>query len=222
MGAARAKELTREMQRRLLELYAIEQLADVHDFVTHDSAFVASMEGDTHRPAVEKLLIVEEEGELSVSLFLDPAMLARLDAGDGLDRLTHHSVADFWNLAEGVSHFTFLAWSAAQDRAVSPLELELQAEVDKFVLAALAARAERPNHALLPLHRLQFEEATLDPALAGDERDRYATANRYAKDYCWELAGTLAAARHNELRTELRRFYRLSRNDKFHRIAALG
>jgi hypothetical protein len=149
-------------------------------------------------------------------------MLARLDAGDGLDRLTHRSVADFWNLAEGVSHFTFLAWSAAQDRPVSPLELELQAEVDKFVLAALAARAQRPNHALLPLHHLQFEAATLDPALSGDERERYVTASRYAKDYCRELAGCLADARHDELRTELRRFYRMSRNDKLHRIAGLG
>lgn len=222
MIPSRAKQLTREMQRRLLELYAIEQVADVHGFVTTDRTFVESVEGDAHRPTPEKLLIVEESGELSVSLFLDPEMLARLDAGDGLDRLTHHSVADFWNLAEGVSHFTFLAWSAAHDRPVSPLELELQAEVDKFVLAAQATGAERPNHALLPLHRLQFEHATLDPTLGREERDRYATASRYAKDYCWELAGRLAAARHDELRTELRRFYRMSRNDKFHRIAALA
>lgn len=222
MQGSRATQLTREMQRRLLDLYAIEHAADVHGFVTTDRRFVESIEGDAHRPTPEKLLVVEEPGELSVSLFLDPALLKRLAAGDGLDRLTHHSVADFWNLAEGVSHFTFLTWSAAHGRPVSPLELELQAEVDKFVLAALAARSEHPQHALLPLHRLQFQETTFDPALKDGERDRYTTASRYASDYCRELAGQLAAARHAELRTELRRFYRLSRNDKFHRIAALG
>jgi len=210
------------MQRRLLDLYEIEPVADVRHFVTTDRAFVEAVEGPRHRPTTEKLLVAQDAGGLSVSLYLDPGMLARLDAGCGLDELTHRSVEDFWDIAEGVSHFTLLAWCAAHDRAVSALEMELQAEVDKFVLAALAARVERPNYALLPLHRLQFDHAQFDPALTHDEHDRYATANRYARRYCRELAARLAAARHYDVRAELRRFYRLSREQKFRRIAALA
>lgn len=215
-----AQQLPGEMQRRLLELYAIEAAPDVQPFVTGNQAFVAALEGAAHRPTREKLLIVEAPDELSVSLYLDPAMLARL-AATGLEPLREHSVADFWELAEGVSHFTLLAWSAACERPVSALELELQAEVDKFVLAVEAARAEFPNQALLPLHYLQFERAGFDPALPPEERERYATASAYAGRYCRRLSTLLAGAQHAELRTELRRFYRLSRNDKFHRIAAL-
>lgn len=222
MSAQRGARLSAEMQRRLLDLYEIERVADVRRFVTTDRAFVEAVEGPRHRPSTEKLLVAQDAAGLSVSLYLDAGVLARLDAEGGLDALTHRSVEDFWDVAEGVSHFTMLAWCAAHDRAVSALEMELQAEVDKFVLAAIAARAERPNHALLPLHRLQFDHAQFDPALAGDEHERYTTANRYAKRYCRELAERLAAERHEDVRTELRRFYRLSREDKFRRIAALA
>jgi hypothetical protein len=222
MRAERAARLSAEMQRRLVELYSIDEVAEVEGFVATDRAFVEAMEGSRHRPASEKLLVVQAPGELSVSLYLDAEMLERLDEAGGLDLLTHETVADFWDVAEGVSHFTLLAWSAAHDRAVSALELELQAEVDKFVLAALAARGERPQQVLAPLHRLLFERAQLDPALADEERTRYAIASRYAGRYCRALSARLAVRRADEVRAELRRFYRLSRGDKFHRIAALG
>ncbi|MEW6690645.1 MAG: hypothetical protein AB1452_16325, partial [Pseudomonadota bacterium] len=80
----------------------------------------------------------------------------------------------------------------------------------------------RPSHALLPLQRLQFERAELDPRLAAHERERYATASRLAQRYCRALAARLAAAPREQVHAELRRFYRLSRDDKFHRIAALA
>ena len=64
-------------------------------------------------------------------------------------RLDGENLADFWSALEGVSHFTYYAWNAARDKSVSLFELELQAEVDKFVTTSKAAapadgpRAER-------------------------------------------------------------------------------
>ncbi|HWP94946.1 MAG TPA: hypothetical protein VNL72_04355 [Gammaproteobacteria bacterium] len=212
--------LSGELQARLLELYALDHVADVRCFMTTDRALVHTLEGAAHRPANEKLLIAQEADELFVSLFLDPELLERLAREYPRQGVTHATVADFWDLAEGVSHFTLLAWSAAHAREVSALELELQAEIDKFVLAALAARAERPGHVLLPLHRLQFTCTTLDPLLTPAERERYATANRYAARYCLALASRLGGAQRSECLAELRRFYRLPRGEKLRHIAA--
>ena len=38
---------------------------------------------------------------------------------------------------EGVSHFLYLIWNASFDRSVTLLEMELQAEIDKFVMLGI-------------------------------------------------------------------------------------
>ena len=61
-------------------------------------------------------------------------------------RLNENNVADYWTALEGVSHFTYYAWNAARDKPVSLFELELQAEVDKFVTTGILLR----EHGLEP------------------------------------------------------------------------
>ena len=54
-------------------------------------------------------------------------------------RSTRTTCADYCTALEGVSHFHYLVWSLARGRNVSLLELELQAEVDKYATRAGAA-----------------------------------------------------------------------------------
>ncbi len=85
-------------------------------------------------------------GELALSLYLDPALLRRLEAADPLERLHGGNVADCLTALEGVSHFLYLVWNASHDRAVSLLELEMQAEVDKFIVSHWLLRRQVPGH----------------------------------------------------------------------------
>ncbi len=50
-----------------------------------------------------------------------------------------------WTALEGVSHFVYLAWNAGHDKPVSLLELEMQAEVDKYVGSYWLMRRQLPG-----------------------------------------------------------------------------
>jgi hypothetical protein len=205
------------LQTLVRDFYALELTHDVRDFVTTD-ADVASRIDREGRPADEKLLIEEHGGEASVCLYLDAELVGRLAHDDPNERLHSANLEDFLTALEGVSHFVYYAWNAALDKSVTLLEMELQAEVDKFVATTLLLQrqGERPPQAL---HRLLFDLPRLDPRLAEQEVDRYRQANRYAARYCAQLgAGLAQASAAAHVQSELRRFYRLPQAAKIEHI----
>ena len=117
-----------------------------------------------------------------------------------------------------MSHFLYLAWNAAHDKPVSLLELELQAEVDKYVASHLLLRHQCPGHFPLELRRVLFERARLDPCLSAARAHLYREASLYAERFCRRLehrlartrAGSAAGVADREVFAELRRFYRLT------------
>jgi len=206
-------------QTLLSELYALDVAYEVDDFLTTDAEFARALDAGGHE-LDEKLLIAETDGEAEVSLYLEPRVLERLERKDPLAKLDADNLEDFWTVFEGVSHFTYYAWNAQLEKSVTLLELELQAEVDKYVATALllARQGQRPPRGL---HDWLFEMPRLDERLDGDERERYRRANRYAGKYCRKLAPAIARGRADEAtRTELRRFYRFSQPSKLAHIDA--
>src|SRR5262249_29206554 len=116
----------------------------------------------------------------------------------------------------GVSHFVYLAWNARRRRPVSALELELQAEVDKYVTCLLLLWPRVGG-----LRPRLFDAFTLDPACEAVERERYLVANTNARAYAARLeARYLDGGRVHDMIDELRRFYRLGAAEKLAYIAA--
>jgi hypothetical protein len=153
-----------------------------------------------------------------VCLYLDAELVGRLAHDDPNERLHSANLEDFLTALEGVSHFVYYAWNAALDKSDTLHEMELQAEVDKFVATTLLLQrqGERPPQAL---HRLLFDLPRLDPRLAEQEVDRYRQANRYAARYCAQLgAGLAQASAAAHVQSELRRFYRLPQAAKIEHI----
>ncbi|MDX1561944.1 MAG: hypothetical protein R3305_03415 [Gammaproteobacteria bacterium] len=207
------------MQSCLTELYGLDLAYCVDDFLITDRT-LAQILGGVQRPRDEELLIVEDEQGAEVSLFLEQALVERLEQDNPVDSLSHNNLADFLVAFEGVSHFTYFAFKASKDECVSRLELELQAEVDKFVAAALLLARQYPR---LPprLHEWLFSAPRLHDDLSDEEAERYNRANHYAARYCQRLWPSLVAdASGDELRHELRRFYRLPRPQKIGHIEA--
>jgi hypothetical protein len=207
--------LLAKLQTLLGDLYALDQSYSVDDFVTSDAALAQSLDGGGRR-IDEKLLIAEADGEADVALYLDHALLERLAARDPLESLTADNLGDFWAALEGVSHFTYYAWNAEREKSVTLFELELQAEVDKFVATDRLLR-EQHGQEPVSLHRWLFDLPTLDERLEGAELERYRRANRYAGKYCRKLAPALARDDDSAER-DLRRFYRLSQTSKLAHI----
>ncbi len=207
------------LQALLSDLYALDLAYEVDDFVTTDSELARALDAGG-RELDEKLLIAETDGEADVSLYLDHGVLERLAQSDPFERLDADNIEDFWTVFEGVSHFTYYAWNAQREKSVTMLEMELQAEVDKYVATTLllVRQGQRPPRRV---HHWLFEMPRLDERLDGDELERYRRANRWAAKYCRRLGSAIASGAPGEAaRTELRRFYRLSQASKIEHIDA--
>jgi len=211
--------LLSRLQSLIGGIYDVSIAHDVYDFlVTDRERLPAAARGGT---AEEELIVAQPaEGgdELALSLYLDPALLGRLAREDPLVRLHTGNVADWWTALEGVSHFLYLAWNAGHDKPVSLLELEMQAEVDKYVASYWLLRRQLPTRFPAELRRVLFARTRVDPRVAAERAPLYREASRYADRFCGRLEQALArtrgcpgeGSRDSAVLAELRRFYRLN------------
>ncbi|HZO22252.1 MAG TPA: hypothetical protein VFB37_07070 [Steroidobacteraceae bacterium] len=207
--------ILKQLQDLIGDIYDVSIAHDVYDFlVTDRRRLPAAARANT---ATDEELIVAQpvegsEGEIAMSLYLDPELLERLKRADPMVRLHDGNVADYWTALEGVSHFLYLAWNAGHDKPVSLLELEMQAEVDKYVASYWLMRRQFPDRFPAELFRLLFERTRIDPRLAAGREDLYREASRYAQKFCRRLEGSLKRTRGApaEVLAELRRFYRFT------------
>ena len=211
--------MLRSLQGLLTEIYDIPLDYEVTDFVLTDRrqlphALQSSVSD-------EQLLVAEDSDTLWIGLYLEPAVLARLASENPLEALHTGNIGDYWTALEGVSHFVYLTWNAAQDRSVTHLELELQCEIDKYVTSLWLLKEQNPQRFPAELHHVLFERTRVDAELAGDRIGMYRDANAYAARFCRRLAHTLRASGRDDRAAalgELRQFYRLTRQRKLEHI----
>jgi hypothetical protein len=209
--------LLARLQRGLETLYRVATGVDVGDFVLDATARSAALDASARTPR-EQLLLTEDGGELSVGLFVDADVVATLERHDPAHALGDHNTGDFLLAIEGVSHFVYVVWCAHAERSVSALELELQAEVDKYITCLLTGDAgdAASRHWR---HRL-YEDVVFEPDLDEVERDRYHAANENARRFAASLERRFVARRGiTDMLAELRHFYRLSLASKLDHIA---
>jgi hypothetical protein len=194
----RERALAAAVQRSLERLYQLDRVADVKAFV--------QPAGDGER---EALLVREsEDGTVEMALRLPNLGKKELDVGSDAD------LDPLCQIIEGVSHFVYLADRAIGGREATQLEMELQAEVDKYVVlaASLGALDERRSARL----RARLYDAVSFEHAAGTELgERYRLANELAARFVFRLEQRyLATRRFGEMRGELRRFYRMGQEEK--------
>ncbi len=211
------------LQQLIGGIYDLGVAYDVYDFLVTDRARLPPQV--RARVSAEDLIVAQSGEEIAMSLYLDPALLERLGREDPMVRLHERNVADWWTALEGVSHFLYLAWNASFDRPVSLLELEMQAEVDKYVASYWLMRRQSPQHFPAELRRLLFDRSRIDPRLADGREELYRHASGYAERFCRRLEQLLHGARgrtEDEVLAELRRFYRYTNARKRAHIERLA
>jgi hypothetical protein len=163
----------------------------------------------------EALLLMESGEELHVALFLDEGVLQQLGR-DASEPWSARRLSGFCAAAEGVSHFLYLAQRAGRGGQVSQLELEAQAELDKYLAVLLQLWATGRRASSPALRRELFEKCEFRTGLAPAERDRYRLASALAAACAKALeARYVIAGRLDSLVREARRLYRLSGGEKF-------
>jgi hypothetical protein len=198
------------LQQGLEAMYRATTGVAIADFVVDERARDAA--GVARAPR-EQLLVAADGDGVAIGLYVDRDVLAHLDAHDPARALGDHNAQAFLYALEGVSHFVYTVWCAQRERTISALELELQAEIDKWVTCLLVTDVAAETSAAW--RRRLFGEVTFDEDLDDDERARYRAANDNAARYArWLEERYVAPRRIPELLGELRRFWRLPLAEK--------
>ena len=215
----------RGLQSLLGRLYDVELPYDVYDFLVTDRGTVGCSEPQNDRRELDEALLLAETADgAGVALYLDPELLRRLEAANPHEALTEDNLADYCTALEGVSHFVYSTWRLERDSPVSLLELETQAEVDKyaatvFLLASQTGGESYPEQG----HARLFDRVSFDVRLEPDQYERYRTAHRCAANYCRGLERRFVnrgVARIEAMVRELRGFYRLRHDAKMRHALA--
>jgi hypothetical protein len=219
-------QLLRRMQTLLAQLYDAPVHEDVQDFVLSDRRHLCEAVGEQGGPeADEQVYVVEEEQGVRLGVFIDRNVLERLARRDPLEALDEDNLPDFCTALEGVSHFHYLVWSVARGRNVSLLELELQAEVDKYASAVALMTRQRSGRFPEALHARMFHAVSFLPQLDEITRSRYQEANRHAARFCRSLEERFLRSRRQRPElwlAELRQFFRRGHQEKIRQLAVSG
>ena len=214
----------RGLQSLLGRLYDVELNYDIYDFlVTDRSALGGLTPHNDARVNEEELLLAETPDGAGVSLYLDPGLLRRLEGADPVGALTENNLADYCTALEGVSHFVYSTWRLERDSPVSLLELETQAEVDKYAVTVFLLAGQQGGDYPAQVHARLFDRVSFDARLEPDQYHRYRTAHRCAAQYCRSLERrfvTRGEPRIEALVRELRKFYRLGSSAKLRHALA--
>jgi hypothetical protein len=214
----------RGMQSLLGRLYDVEVHYDVSDFLVTDRSALRHVTPENDSRALdEELLLAETVDGAGMSLYLDPRLLKRLENADPLGALTEGNLADYCTALEGVSHFVYSAWRLDRDASVSLLELETQAEVDKYAATVFLIAHQQGGPYPVQVHPRLFDRVSFDARLEPEQYHRYRTAHRCAAQYCRRLERRFVQrgqARIEGLVRELRKFYRLGSTAKLRHALA--
>jgi hypothetical protein len=194
----RVRAIAARVQCALERLYRLDRVVSVEGFV------LGAASGER-----EALLLREgADGDLEVGVRL-PA-LPEPEANLELDTLCQ--------IIEGVSHFVYVVERARLGRAATQLEMEVQAEVDKWVVLAASIHSFDARRSATLRARLYEDFALLhdDTSEAGRElAERYRVANDVAHRFVRRLERDYVGhARFGELHAELWRFFHIGQEGK--------
>jgi hypothetical protein len=192
--------LAARVQHRLMDYYGLDPLPCV------DSFLVLGQDR-------ERLIICLKDDAVELALQL-PTAATGACGPVGLDGLCQ--------LIEGVSHFVLVAERARRELPTTQLELELQAEIDKFVILSGAAGDGVPElPAVRAMRRRLFEGVRFIHPCGTEKGDRYRLAHRLALRMVKVFERRyVARAQVVEMRRALRSFYRLGQTAKLSFAAA--
>lgn len=207
-------------QEQLQSIYEIDINHSVHDFLTTDKQIADHY---SYQNNDERLLIAEHEDGLDLSLYISEDVLNQLEDAHPVNLIKQGKHAEFCLLLEGVSHFLYVVWNAGYQRQITLLEMELQAEIDKFILMQSLIDTQQESDSINNLRAWLFENKSYDKQLDSNELERYEQANYYAGKYCMGLQQKYKLSGLNKrLLNDLRRFYRLSQQEKIRHINKLN
>jgi len=212
------KHVIRKIDQAIKNLYRLENQLPAESFLVTLRTPAQMVENALGGAA---LLVVDSsvgaEPGLEVGIYFDPEIKSLLAGFEKWPRAEWRTeqVHAFAVASEEVSHFNYLVENASRHQPVSAWEMELQGEIDRFVLAYLSQRHQRKSPSFEELFDRFFERYQWGAHLTEEKKSRYEDAHRHAKSVIAKLRPSFKDHRQwNKLIFELRKFYTASRSEK--------
>lgn len=216
------KTAIRRIDRAIKALNNVEHEHKAEDFIVRDPEPVGQPD-----PAGALYIRQEKDADsegVAVGIYFHPKVARELGSFPKweMEKLTFPQKQAFAVASEEVSHFNYLLRQVQSGREVSRFEMELQGEVDAFLLAFFATTGRgREMEAFDVAFRQAFEAYRLVEGLNSHEQDRYREANQSARQFLRKLREDLCRP---ETRAEalrrIRHFYRAGLHEKMSLVAA--
>ncbi len=214
------------LQEHLAMLYETPIAHSVMDYLVTDARVAHTLAADDatkDHDNQERLLLRQNVDDLEITLYIDDSILDALTTCDPYKHLDERNLNPFLVALEGVSHFQYLVWNAEHSKQVTQLEMELQAEVDKYVTASMFFDVQGSGPGNAAFHESMFNAVSFADGPEMETGQRYRAANHFAGKYCQRLSHRYPAQhREPSFINELRRFYRLPQNEKIRLIEKRG
>ena len=189
-------------------LYAIDTPYRAEDFLTNTHP-----EGSVQ---YDGALLIKQGPLLELGIYFSPTIqnqISHIPEDQNLATIPQGTLNAYLVTAEEISHFHYFLFHSEQGRPVSQLELEIQGEIDRFLLCFLSSK--NPETDFEPLVDTLFEHYRLRQNLAPEQVERYDVASSLAKNFVLKHLRQLKSERHREAMVGfLRRYYRMASREK--------
>lgn len=134
----------------------------------------------------------EKNDSLGLGIYLSPVVVRDLSTVEQAATWSPQQLAAFGVAAEEISHFHYVAHHAPTGRGVSQLELEVQGDVDRFLLTFFAKvkQTGSADAVFSELYEKLFEKFSL-AVVSEERRERYEQANLLARAFVLKHAAEL-------------------------------
>ena len=205
-------------QKLIEEIYGVDSGCNVVDYLIDTENYfkvIGNTEDQSLSKRAESLVIYEnDDSDITLGLYIDESVLVRL-ASSKKKGLTWENISDYCLMVEGISHFIHFIWRVNNQIPTTLLELEMQAEVDKFVICYLQLKGKNSFDTSYKLRNILFNQFHYYDNMKENDKGRYQQANDLGHSYCAFLEEKyIKNGKLQEMVEHLRRFYRLWQSDK--------
>jgi len=179
------------LQKKIEEIYRLNRCPEVNQYLLSPKEF-KKFSKTSDNPQV---IYVDEGNDATLGVYFGKRIFKRIK-----NKVKIFTLQDFCVMTEEISHFIYLVWSKSNGKKITLLDLEIQAEVDKYLLATSFFSSKNDVFSNI------FGRFMLRKNLGKEEQSRYIEATRLGK----KLAATWRKRKisNKEKMGWLRHFYR--------------
>lgn len=210
------EDLVSHIETLLAEYYRFSPVVSATSFMLDDAALSSfsgseNLNSEDFSPERGSVVVVDEgekEG-VFIGLHIADSIVAGLEHANPLNGLDGENLDKFCLLVEELSHFHLILNRMSEKKAVTRLELEWQAEVDKLLISSIVLKHQNGFSNQNQLAVALFEQAIT----TSNKKELYDTATRYAAKFWFETLKN-SSWTDQKVRGFLLRNYHLNWQDK--------